>query len=117
MRLDGKISVSVEVISGVPQSSVLEPLLFVLYTSELFRVVEKHMVCYADVTTIYAVISRLLLCPLVIKSLIHNLVAVHSRCFKWHMRLNPKKTRSMVLAGLGPMLSAIVILLLVIPEL
>ena len=44
VRLDGKVSASSDVISGGPQGSVLEPLLFILYTSELFRIVGNHTV-------------------------------------------------------------------------
>ena len=40
------------------QGSVLEPLLFILYTFELFQIVENHMVRYADDTAIYTVIPR-----------------------------------------------------------
>ena len=50
VRLDGKISVSVDVVSRVPQSSVLGPLLFILYTSE------NHILGYADDTAICSVI-------------------------------------------------------------
>ena len=53
VRLDGTVSVSVEVVSGVHQGSVLEQLLFMLYTSELLHIVGNHMVGYADDTTIY----------------------------------------------------------------
>ena len=58
MRLDDKVTESVDVVSKVPQGSVLGPLLFILYTSELFLIVGNHMVTYADDTTTYAV-SRL----------------------------------------------------------
>ena len=60
MRLDGKVrfSVSVNVVSGVPQSNVLRSLLFILYTSELFYIVGNHTVSYANDITIYAVIRR-----------------------------------------------------------
>ena len=50
--LDGKVSTSVDVMSKVP-------LLFILHTSELFRIVENHFVAYADYITIYAVFLRL----------------------------------------------------------
>ena len=32
------------------------------------------------------------------ESLNLNLVAIHSWCLKWHMRLNPKKTKSMAVS-------------------
>ena len=38
VRLVGKVSESINVVSGVPQLSVLGPLLFVLCTSELFHI-------------------------------------------------------------------------------
>ena len=56
MRLDGRVSASIDMVSGVLQGSVLEPLLFKLYTYELFYIVGSHIVGYADNTTIYAVI-------------------------------------------------------------
>ena len=43
---------------GSPQGNVLEPLLFILYTSELFHIVGNHMVGYAGDTTINAIIPR-----------------------------------------------------------
>ena len=53
---------SVDVVSGVPQGSVLEPLLFLLCTSELSTLLEpycwNHIAGYADDITIYAVIPR-----------------------------------------------------------
>ena len=55
MRLDSKVSASVEVVSGVPQDSVLD-LLFILYAPELFHIVGNYMTAYANDTTIYAVI-------------------------------------------------------------
>ena len=56
VHLDGKTNVSDDVVSWVPQDSVLEPLLFILYTSELFHIVESHTLAYADETTTCAVI-------------------------------------------------------------
>ena len=45
--LDGKVSASVDGVLGVLQGSVLGPLLFELYTCELVRIVENHIVGYA----------------------------------------------------------------------
>ena len=56
VRLDGKVSASIDVVSGFTQRSVLEPLLFILYTSKLFHIVGNHIVGYTDTTKIYAVI-------------------------------------------------------------
>ena len=58
MCFDGKGSVPVDVVLGEAQSSVLEPLLFILYISELFHIVENYMVGYANDITICTVIPR-----------------------------------------------------------
>ena len=43
---------------GVPQESCLGPLLFTVYTSKLFDIVEKQSVlCYADDSQLYLVFS------------------------------------------------------------
>ena len=92
MRLDGEISVSIDVVSEVPQGSILESLLFILNASKLFHIVESHMAGYEDDTTSYAVIPRLFSRPQVMESLNQDLVALNSWCLKWHMKLNSKKT-------------------------
>ena len=51
--LDGKVSASLDVVSGEPQDSVLGLLLFIVYTSKVIRIVGNHIVGYAGNTTIY----------------------------------------------------------------
>ena len=54
--VDGFRSKLVNVVSGVPQGSVLGPLLFLLYTAVLFSVVENKLYGYADDSTLVAVV-------------------------------------------------------------
>ena len=42
------VVVAVNVVSGVPQGSVLGPQLFLLYTAELFSIVKNKLYGYAD---------------------------------------------------------------------
>ena len=46
----------VPIISGVPQGSMSGPLLFILYTSEMFELVENRLFAYADDSTLLAVV-------------------------------------------------------------
>ena len=53
--VDGCCSKLVNVVSGVPQGSVLGSL-FLLYTSELFSILENKLIGYADDSTLMAVV-------------------------------------------------------------
>ena len=44
MCLDGKVSASVDVVLEVPQGSILGSLLFILYITELYHIVENQIV-------------------------------------------------------------------------
>ena len=46
----------VNVVSGVPHGSVLGPLLFLLYTSVLFSILENELIGYADDSILIAVV-------------------------------------------------------------
>ena len=54
--VDGCRSKLVNVVSGVPQGSVLGLLLFLLYTAELFSVMKNKLYGYADDSTLVAVV-------------------------------------------------------------
>ena len=55
VMMDGCRSKLVNVVSGVLQGSVLGPLWFLLYTSELFSILENKLIGYADDSTLMAV--------------------------------------------------------------
>ena len=48
----------IPIVSGVPQGSVLGPLLFILCTSEMFELVENRLYAYADYSTLLAVVRK-----------------------------------------------------------
>ena len=56
VMVDGCRSKLVNVVSEVPQGSVLSPLLLLLYTSELFSILENMMIGYAEDSTLIAVV-------------------------------------------------------------
>ena len=56
--VDGAASEWIPIISGMPQGSVLGPLLFILYTSEMFELVENRLFAYADDSTLLSVVLK-----------------------------------------------------------
>ena len=54
----GAASEWIPIISGGPHGSVLGPVLFILYTSEMFEVVVNKVFAYADDSTLLAVVHN-----------------------------------------------------------
>ena len=83
-------------ISCVPQGCVLGPLLFVLYTHDLWFGLENMPVSYADDATPLAHIPPPNMRYDVTESLNRDLGKISTWCNLWDMRLNPNKTQSMI---------------------
>ena len=75
------------VLSGVPQGSILGPLLFILYINDLPSVVSSPMKIFADDVAIYCPVISSADCKILQK----DLDSISSWCSKWQMRLNPSK--------------------------
>ena len=87
----------VNVVSGVPQVSVLGPLLFLLSTSELFSILEHKLIGYANDSTFIAVVPS----PGVVtvaELMSRDLVTVSEWCDVWGMKLNAGKTKTMIIS-------------------
>ena len=80
VMVNGCRSKLVNVLSGVPQGSVLGPLLFLLYTSELFFILENKLIGYADDSTLIAVVPSPGLRVAVAEFLSSDFVMVNEWC-------------------------------------
>ena len=56
--VDGAINKWIKIVSGVPQGSMLGPLQFILYNSEMFELLENRLYAYADDSALLVPIRR-----------------------------------------------------------
>ena len=94
----GATSEWIPIVSGVPQRSVLGPLLFILYTSELLELVESRLYSYADDSTLLAVVRKPADRPAVAASLNRDLARIQEWYNHWCMLLNANKTKALVIS-------------------
>ena len=88
----------VNVVSGVPQGTVSGPLLFLLYTSEFFSILENKLIGYAADYTFMAVLPSQGVRVTVAESLISDLGRVSEWCDFWGMKFNTSKTKTMIVS-------------------
>ena len=98
VMVDGCRSKLVNVVSGVPQVSVFGLLLFLLYTSDLFSILENKLIGYLDDSTLMAVVPSPSVRVAVAESLIRDLGRVSEWCDLWGMKLNESKTKTMIVS-------------------
>ena len=73
-------------------------LLFFLYTSELFYILENTLIGYADDSTLIAVMPSPGIRVAVAEFLIRDLFRVSEWCDLWLMKLNASKTKTMIVS-------------------
>ncbi|MEO1808644.1 MAG: reverse transcriptase family protein, partial [Bacteroidota bacterium] len=96
--VDGVFSEPKPVVSGVPQGSVLGPLLFLVYTSDLVEGLENKVVQYADDTTLVGVVKSPAMRNQVSLSLNRDLEKIRNWCDRWGMKLNASKTKTLLVS-------------------
>ena len=93
-------SVLTEIAIGVPQGSILGPILFICYTAELEKIAARHGVSihfYADDTQIYAAFSAENFCK--VEERLSNCVSdIQSWLANNFLQLNPNKTEVLILS-------------------
>ena len=94
--VDGHYGEWRSVISGVPQGSVFGPLLFIMYTHDMWIGLENQLVAYADDATLIVVIPSPYHRHLVSESLNRDLAKIYDWCSLWGMKLNANKMQSMM---------------------
>ena len=100
VKVDGVFSSSIDVVSGVPQVSVLGPLLFLLYIANLPRLLQNELVGYADDSTLLCRMPHPRDRSSVAASLNDDsiMAVISDWCSRCGMLVNPWKTRGMLIS-------------------
>ena len=82
----------------MPLGSVLGPLLFLLFSSELFSILENKLIGYADDPTSLSVVTSPGIRETLAESLNRDLANVSEWCDFFGMKLNASKTKTMIVS-------------------
>ena len=88
--INGSYSEYANIKSGVPQGSVLGPLLFLVYINDLENNIKSNVKFFADDTMLYSVVKD----PIVTAvDLNHDLDSINQWAHQWKMEFNPDPTK------------------------
>jgi retron-type reverse transcriptase len=90
VSVESEMSTPREMQAGVPQGSVLAPVLYNLYISDIPITPGFHLALYADDTCIYTTDRNK---NYVIRKLKRGLNTMEERCEQWNIKINEDKTR------------------------
>ena len=88
--LNGSYSSYSIVESGVPQGSVLGPLLFLIYINDLERTIRSNIKFFADDTMLFSIVNDPVISA---NNLNHDLKIIQQWAHQWKMEFNPDPTK------------------------
>ena len=95
--LNGSYSSYKTVESGVPQGSVLGPLLFLIYINDLERDVKSNIKFFADDTMLFSIVKDPAISA---NDLNHGLNTIHQWAQQWKMEFNPDPSKHFLVKNL-----------------
>ena len=90
MVLNGSCSDYFEIEFGVPQGSVLGPLLFLIYINDLERNIKSNIKFFADETMLFSIVKDPVISG---DDLNHDLDIIHQWAHQWKIEFNPDPTK------------------------
>ena len=95
---DGFTSSAMPLSAGVPQGSVLGPLLFLMYIDDLASHLENDLHLFADDSTLHVVIKNPSLRDICAESLQRDLCKIEKWASDWGITFNPSKTEEIIIS-------------------
>ena len=93
--ISGQCSEFIDVQAGVPQGSILGPLLFLVYINDIIKDVQSNIKLFADDTSLSLIVSD----PFETANIINNdLDRIHKWAETWLVKFNPSKTVSLLIS-------------------
>ena len=95
VTIPGGISDWVEILAGVPQGSILGPLLFLLFINDIVREINSNIRLFADYTTIYIIVDF----PDSAAQILNiDLERIAHWAAMWLVNFNPNKNEAMLIS-------------------
>ena len=88
--LNGQTSFWADVNAGVPQGSILGPLLFLIYINDLADGLSSNAKLFADGTSLFFVVHN---ANTIAKELNNDLVKINRWAYQWKMSFNPDPSK------------------------
>ena len=87
--INGKMSSWKDILAGVPQGSVLGPLLFLIYINDIVVGLKSDARIFADDTSLSKVVN----CPNAFQDLNHDLTLIQNWAYQWRLAFNPEPSK------------------------
>ena len=91
--MNGKSSIGSPITAGVPQGSVLGPLLFLIYINDLVDNISSEAKLFADDTSLFTVVYDV---DIAADQLNRDLKVISNWAHQWKMQFNPDKNKQAV---------------------
>ena len=93
--IPGACSEWVDITSGVPQGSILGPLLFLIHINGVIDAIHSHIRLFADDTSLYLIVDKPCVAAMHLNS---DLAKIHMWAEKWLVKFNPAKSEAIVIS-------------------